>query len=176
MISFLMRKVFYKKLTSILTEIHISKEGFSINEPFDAKSKLFYWNVIDTIQFSENKKEIIIKKKNKKIRLKNTYTGWYEFIQKVPEIFSDFDFKYASDLIDSLKPCGVCGIVSVKENKCIVCETIVWNDKMIETEIDYLKSQQLNLYSELIKEGKEIKKTAEPEHGFKANKNWKLYL
>lgn len=176
MTGYLMRNIFYKKLTSELTEIKLTESGFSINEPFGAKPKLFDWKEINSVQFSENRNEIIFEKADKKIGLKNNNIGWYEFIQNVPTRFKEFDFNYASEFMNSLKPCGVCGIVAVRENECIVCETITWNNEVAENEIEYIKSKQSELYSELIKDGIEIKKVAEPEHGFKADKNWKLYI
>jgi len=171
-----MRKVFYKKLTSELSEIKLTENGFSLNQPFGSKPKVFIWKNIKNVQFSENMHEVNIENFDKQIILKNSYIGWYEFIQNVPTDFLNFDFDYVKTLMNSLKPCGVCGIVSVKENVCLVCETIEWNSRISQSETDYLKLKQLDLYSDLIKDGKEIKKQAEPEHGFKANKNWKLYI
>ncbi len=176
MIGYSIRNIFCKKLTLELTEIKLIENGFSIKEPFGAKPKLFNWKEINSIQFSENKDEIIFKKANKKFILKNYNIGWYEFIQNVPTRFKEFDFNYVSEFVHSLKPCKVCGIIAVKENECIVCETTTWNNKIIENEIEYIKSKQSELYSELVKEKIEIKKVAEPEHGFKSDKNWKLYI
>ena len=176
MIGFLIRKILHKKLTSELTEIKLTENGFSINEPFGAKPKLYYWSEIKSVHFSANKKEVIIEKSENQIILKNHYTGWYEFIQNVPTKSVEFDFAYAKSLIDSLKPCEVCGIVAVNDNECIVCENIPWNSEMADTQINYIKSKQLELYSETIKDKREIKKIAEPEHGFKSDGNWKLYI
>jgi hypothetical protein len=176
MTGYLMRNIFYKNLTSELTEIKLTESGFSINEPFGAKPKLFDWKEINSVQFSENRNEVIFEKADKKIGLKNNNIGWYEFIQNVPTRFKEFDFYYVSEFMNSLKPCGVCGIVAVREDVCIVCETIIWNNEVVENEIEYIKSKQSELYSELIKDGIEIKKVAKPEHGFKADKNWKLYI
>ena len=47
---------------------------------------------------------------------------------------------------------------------------------MTENEIEYIKNKQLELFSVQIEEGSEIKKIAESEHGFKADKNWTLYV
>jgi hypothetical protein len=176
MIGFLMRKVFYKKMTSELTEIKLTKSGFSLNEPFRAKPKFFNWNEINKIEFSENNKEVIIEKQDKKILLKNCNIGWYEFIQNVPLKFTKFDFDYVKNFMESLKPCEVCGIIAVKKNVCLVCETETWETKMKENEIEYIKSKQSEFYSEQIKEGFEIKKVTEDEHGFKAYENWKLHI
>lgn len=176
MIGFLMRKVFYKNLTSELTEIKLTENGFSINEPFGAKPRVFNWKDIKNVQFSENNNEVIIEKTDNQIILKNNYMGWYELIQNVPTEFADFDFDYAKIFMDSLSPCGVCGIVAVSKNECIVCKTTEWNNKMSESETEYLKRKQLDLFSVLIKDGREIKNQAEPECGFKATKNWKLYI
>jgi hypothetical protein len=172
----LMNNLLFRKLASELTEIELTESGFFISKPFGGKSKSFEWNEIKNIQFSENKKQVIILKSDKKIILKNNNIGWYEFIQNVPKKFTEFDFNYTGDLINSLNPCGVCGIIAVNENKCIVCETIAWNKEMTKTEVEYIKLKQSDFYSELIKEGRTIKKTAEPEHGFKADKSWKLYI
>ena len=171
-----MRKIFFRNLVSPLTEIELIKNGFSVKKPFGAKPKLFDWKDIINVRFSENNKKVNIYKSDKIIILKNNNIGWYEFIQKVPLKFTDFDFDYAKGFMNSLKPCGVCGIVAVSENECIVCETVEWNNKMTENKVKYLKSKQSEFYSERIKGGIEIKKIAEPEHGFKADKNWKLYV
>ncbi len=171
-----MRNIFYKKLTSELTEIKLIEGGFSINKPFRAKPKLFDWKKINSVQFSENWNEVVFEKVGKKIGLKNNYIGWYEFIQNVPTKFKEFDFDYVSELMNSLKTCRVCGIIAVRENECIVCKTTTWNNEMIENETEYIKSKQSELYSKLIKNGIEIKKLAEPEHGFKADKNWELHI
>ena len=176
MIGFLMRKVFYRKMTSEITEIKLNENGFSINEPFGVKPNLFNWNEINSIHFSENNENVIIEKSGKKIILKNCNVGWYDFIQNVPLNFTNFDFDYVKDFMESLKPCKICGIVALNESECIVCENIAWNSEITETEIDYIKTKQLDFYSESINEKREIKKIAEPEHGFKADKNWKLYI
>lgn len=176
MIGYLTRKVFYRNLTSELTEIILTENGFSINQPFGAKPKLYNWEDLQTIRFSDNYNEVIVEKSDGQIALNNNHIGWYELIQYVPSTFKEFDFKYVAELIDSLKPCGVCGIVAVKENKCLVCETVAWNEEMNENKFDYLKSKQSEFYSDRISNGKEVKKIAEPEHGFKADKNWRLYI
>jgi hypothetical protein len=176
MLGFLIRKIFSKKLTSELTEIELTESGFSIKEPFGAKQKLWNWNEIKNVRFSENKKEIIIEKSDKQIILKRNNIGWYDFIQKIPLKYTDFDFDYVKDFMDSLKPCGVCGIIAVRENECLICESIAWNDQMTENETEYIKTKQSDFYSDSLKNGQKIKKIAEPEHGFKANKNWKLYI
>jgi hypothetical protein len=62
MIGFLMRKVFNKNLTSKLIEIKLTENGFSINEPFGAKPKIFDWKDIKNIKFSENNNVVIIEK------------------------------------------------------------------------------------------------------------------
>lgn len=171
-----MRKIFFRKIVSPLTMIELIENGFSIQLPFGANPKSYYWREIKSIKFSENYKEVNIQKSNKRIVLKNDNVGWYELIQNVPERYKEFDFNYVTEFMNSLKPCEVCGIVAVKENECIVCETVTWNNKMNESKIDYIKSKQSELNSYQIKEGFKIKTTAEPEHGFKADKNWKLYI
>lgn len=176
MIGFSLRKIFYRKLTKALTEITLNKNGFSILEPFGAKPKFYFWSEIQSIKFSSNYENIIIDFSNKQKMIENRFIGYYEFMQNVPLTFTEFDFNYSKELINSLKSCKVCGIIAVSKNKCIVCETIPWNSKMNENEIEYIKSKQLEYYSEHIKNREEIKKIAEPEHGFKADKNWKLYI
>ena len=171
-----MRKILFRKLASELTEIELNEIGFSIRKPFGGKTKSYNWNKIENIKFAENKKEIIVYKSDKNIVLKNNNTGWYEFIQNVPQKFVKFDFDFAKDLMNSMEPCGVCGIVAVNESKCIVCGTIAWNKKMTENKIEYLKSKQSEFYSESTKEGFKINPVAEPEHGFNADKNWELYI
>ena len=171
-----MRKLFFRNLTSELTEIELTENGFSLIRPFGAKPKTFIWTDISNVRFSDDNKEVILKRSGEEIVLKNNYIGWYELIQNIPVQYKDFDFVYVQKFMDSLKPCGVCGIISVKENKCIVCETVSWNKEMPESEAVYLKKKQLEFFSEHIKEGIEIKKVAEPEHGFKADKSWKLYI
>lgn len=176
MVRFLMRKVFSKNLTSELTEIKINENGFSLHEPFGIKPKLYDWKSIKNVYFSENNTEVIVQNLVKKIILKNNNIGWYEFIQNVPSEFINFNFQYVTLFIDALIPCDVCGIVAVNETECLVCKNATWNSKMAQSKIEYIRLQQLNLFSVLIKEGSEINNQAEPEHGFKANKNWKLYL
>ncbi|WP_299156189.1 hypothetical protein [uncultured Tenacibaculum sp.] len=171
-----MRKLFFRNLVSPLTEIELIESGFSIKKPFNTKPKLFNWEEIKSIRFTENYNTITIQKLDEKIVVKNDNIGWYELIQNIPSKFKEFDFKYTVELINSLKPCGICGIIAVRENNCIVCETITWNKKMTKNEIEYIKSKQLDFFSDRIKNGIEIKKIAEPEHGFKANKNWRLYI
>lgn len=176
MIGYLMRNVFYKKQTFELTRISLVEHGFSVNRPFGAKLKLYHWKEVRSIRFSDNYNDVIVEYLGRQIILRNSNIGWYEFIQNVPSTFENFDFKYVAEFIDSLKPCGVCGIVAVREQTCIVCETIAWNDEIHKDKVAYLTSKQSEFYAELVKDGKEIKKIAEPEHGFKADSNWKLYL
>lgn len=171
-----MRKVFYKKLSSDLTQIELTPNGFSLLEPFGAKPQIFDWKEITDIYFSEDKKEVILQNADKIIVLKNNFMGWYEFIQNVPHHFANFDFQYVITFMSALQPCEICGIIAVNENECLVCENTAWHNEIADPRTEYLKAKQLQLYSELLKEGKEIKQHAEPEHGFQADKNWKLYI
>lgn len=176
MIGFLMRKIFFRNIVSPLTEIELIENGISIKLPFGANPKSHYWTEIKSVQFSKNYKEVNIEKSDKQIVLKNDNIGWYEFIQNIPSRYKEYDFNYVTEFMNSLKSCGVCGIIAVRENKCLVCKNLSWNKQMTENEIDYIKLKQSEFYSDLIKEGIKIKKVAEPEHGFKADKNWKLYI
>ncbi len=176
MIRFLIRKVFYKKLALELTQIEITENGFSIKEAFGGKTKIFDWKTIKDICFSENKDEIIIQNSNKKIIIKSRNMGWYEFIQNVPRNFLNFDFHYVKTFMDALKPCEICGIIAVKENECLVCEQTSWNDKMSQNKIEYIKLTQADFFSAWLNDGHVIKIPAEPENGFLADKNWKLYI
>jgi len=176
MIGFLMRKVFFRNLTLELTEIKLAKNGLSIREPFLKKPKLYSWSEIKDVRFSESYKDVILETRENNVLLKNYNIGWYEFIQNVPSQYSNFDFNYVKILIDSLKPCGVCGIVAVSDEECIVCKNISWNDEMPENRIAYYKSKQKELFSNKIKSGIKIKKDATSEHGFKADINWELYI
>ncbi|WP_289665938.1 hypothetical protein [Flavobacterium panacagri] len=176
MITFLTQNVFYKKLTSELTEIELTQNGFIVDKPFGSKPKAFDWNEIQNIYFSQNKKEVIIEISNKQIVLKNSNIGWYEFIQNVPSKFASFDFNYVKTFMQSLQPCEVCGIIAVTDKVCIVCENVPWDNEKKKNKSEYLKAKQLKLFSPLLKAGKPIKQHAEPEHGFQADKNWKLYI
>ncbi|MBZ4034482.1 hypothetical protein K6T82_06875 [Flavobacterium sp. 17A] len=175
-VSFLMRKVFYKNLTSELTEINLLENGFSMQEPFGVKPIILDWKNVENVYFSEDKKQVIIQSLKKEFVLKNNFMGWYEFIQNVPSKFTNFDFDYVSDFMKSLQPCDICGIVAVKENHCLVCQNVPWNDQINGSKIDYIKQKQLTLFASNIKEGKEVKQYAKPEYGFKVNENWKLHL
>ena len=176
MIGYLMRNVFFRNLVSPLTEIELIKNGFSIQKPFSKKQKRFYWNEINDVIFSPDKTKLILNTKRETQILNNDIIGWYELIQNIPDTYSNFDFDYVKAFMDSLLPCGVCGIIAVKNDECIVCETTAWNSEITVSQTEYLKSKQSDLYSDNLKKGIEIKKIAEPEHGFKADKNWKLYI
>ncbi|KUJ59091.1 hypothetical protein AR687_24980 [Flavobacteriaceae bacterium CRH] len=71
---------------------------------------------------------------------------------------------------------AVCGLIAVKENECLVCKKTSWNNKIDQSKTEYIKLMQLDLFSARIKEECQIKNHVEPEHGFKADKNWKLYI
>ncbi len=176
MIGFFMRKFFYKKLSSELTEIKITSHGFSLHQSFGAKPKTYDWKEISDIHFSKDNEEVIIQNLEKSIILKNNFIGWYEFIQNIPPNFTNFDFQYVRTFMNALLPCEICGIIAVKENKCLVCENNAWNNETADYKAEYLKAKQLDLFSSLLQDGKEIKQHAEPEHGFQADKNWKLYI
>jgi len=96
-----MRKVCYRKMTSHLTEIKLTKTGFSVNVPFGAKPKMYNWDEIDNLRFSENYNEVFFKICSKQLVLKNNNTGFYEFIQNIPSTFKNFDFKYVSEFLNS---------------------------------------------------------------------------
>ena len=78
--------------------------------------------------------------------------------------------------MQSLQPCEVCGIIAVTDKVCIVCGNVPWDNEKKKSKSEYLKAKQLKLFSPLLKAGKPIKQHAEPEHGFQADKNWKLYI
>ena len=176
MVGYLMRKFLFKKLSNAVTDIELTKSGFVINEPFGAKPKELEWNDVKSIRFSNNDKVLIVKTAENEIALNDDQIGWFEFIQNIPESFKQFDFKKVNFIIDSLKSCEVCGIVAVRNNICKVCDSEPWNQNSGKSKIDYLKEKQLEHFEYELKNKTEIKKIAEPEQGFKADNNWKLYI
>ncbi len=160
----------------MITDIEFTKSGFVINEPFGAKPKELEWNDVKSIRFSNNDKVLIVKTAEKEIALNDDQIGWFEFIQNIPESFKQFDFKKVYFIIDSLKSCEVCGIVAIRNNICKVCSSEPWNQYSGKSKTDYLKEKQLEHFEYKLKNKTEIKKIAEPEHGFKADNNWKLYI
>ncbi|AXG70952.1 hypothetical protein KORDIASMS9_03207 [Kordia sp. SMS9] len=176
MVGYLMRKFLFKKLSNAITDIELTKSGFVINEPFGAKPKELEWNDVKSIRFSNNDKVLIVKTAENEIALNDDQIGWFEFIQNIPESFKQFDFKKVNFIIDSLKSCEVCGIVAVRNNICKVCDCEPWNQNSGKSKIDYLKEKQIEHFEYELKNKKEIKKIAEPEHGFKTDRNWKLYI
>ena len=176
MVGYLMRKFLFKKLSNKITDIELTKNGFIINEPFGAKPQNIEWNQTKSIRFSNYDKVLIIKTAEKEIILNDDQIGWYEFIQSIPKKFNQFDFKKADAIIESLNSCEVCGIVAVRKNVCKVCESETWNQNTGKNKIEYLKEKQLEHFEYKMENKIKIKEFAEPEHGFKADKNWKLYI
>ncbi|WP_299335031.1 hypothetical protein [uncultured Psychroserpens sp.] len=176
MLGYLMREIFFKELSNKITDIELTKSGFIINKPFGAKPQNIEWKQLRSIRFSDNDKVIIIKTVEKDIILNDNQIGWYEFIQSIPKIFKQFDFKKANSIMDSLKSCDVCGIIAVRDNICKICESEPWHQKSKKDKSEYLKDKQLEHFEYELKNKIKIKAFAEPQHGFKADENWKLHL
>lgn len=79
-------------------------------------------------------------------------------------------------IIDSLKSCEVCGIIAVRSNICKVCDFKPWNLNNEKSKVEYLKQKQIEHFEYKMKNKIEIKRFSEPEHGFKADSNGKLYI
>ncbi|REG84121.1 hypothetical protein C8N41_10722 [Winogradskyella sediminis] len=176
MVGYLMRKFIFKKLSNKITDIELTKKGFVINEPFGAKPKKLEWNQIKSIRFSNNDKILILKIDENEIALNHDQIGWFQFIQNIPKSFKQFDFKKVDLIIGSLKSCEVCGIVAVRNNVCKVCDSEPWNRNSGKNKMEYLKEKQLEHFEYELKNKTEINKIAEAQHGFKADKNWKLHI
>ena len=56
--------------------------------------------------------------------------------------------------MDSLKPCKIIGIVSVKENECTICEIITWNKEVGWKRNSSQWEKQFDFYSENYKRQK----------------------
>lgn len=170
-----MNNIFFKNLSFELTEIELIKNGFSIKKPFGSKQKLFFWKDIKDISFSKDYNEIIIQNDTVNL-IKSNNIGWYELIQNIPLSFTNFDFEYVKSFIELLESCQICGIVAVSSKKCIVCGNIAWNNENPQNKLDFLKDKQLDFFKIHLDNKIRIKNYAKPEHGFKADENWKLYI
>jgi len=61
-----------------------------------------------------------------------------------------FNSKNVEEFVKDFKFCEICGMKAVKDETCLHCYSDVWNEELkedYETKEDYIKADQLDLYS-----------------------------
>lgn len=148
------------------------KKGFIIEFNDDRETIKANWNDFDDIKLSNENVSII---KNKKIVhiIDDSYLGWYQFIQDVPIGFDSYDYIFVEQFFNNLKGCQICGLLALKNDKCLACGSEVWNKNLLElfnSEVEYIKEEQLDMFEPC--EDDPILLNNDPESGFKSDPNW----
>ena len=105
--------------------------------------------------------------------LNKDYSNYYDFIQRVPEGYSDFDYTFVKLFFTKLSGCKCCGLVAVLDNKCLACGFEKWNNSHLDeydSEQEYNRENQYDLFEPFGDE--EIDINNAQEQGFDSDASW----
>ncbi len=164
-----------KKITdNVIKNIKIietNSEGFTVTTT-DTEKKNYHWKDILNIRINDSKTEIISDKKIIEV-LTPDYTNYYDFIQKIPKDYKDFDYSFVDLFFTKLSGCKCCGLISLFDNKCLACGFEKWNNGLLDeynSEEEYNRERQYELFEPFNDD--EIDINNKPEQGFKSDTLW----
>lgn len=175
---------FYSKIISSQI-LNINKQNFQLNEfrtpSGKTKTKIYKWDDFSKTEFdSENQEIKLIAKNGKDLEINSKFSNWYFFIHNIPSRLRNNKIDHFNkNLFLDLSTCLVCGTIAFKNNKCMSCGSISYDEakkdanyEEFKTELDYLKNEQLELF-ETLEEGEKVEFYLDEDPLFKLDKNWK---
>lgn len=152
----------------------INDRGFTLNH--NQKKTKIYWKDIQNIELEDDRVILVRLLNGKEIKIDDEYSRWYSFLKKIPnpKLKTTQIPEFLETTFSNLKTCKVCGSIAMNSEKCLSCGTNCFNHELkkeFKNEIDYVKSEQLELFCTDDKHEK-IDFYEEEKDGFERDKNW----
>jgi len=153
----------------------VSAKGFTLKD-FQKERKI-NWDDIKNVEL-QNEQVISVRLLNgKEIKIDNEYFRWYSLLKNIPasKLKSTIIPDFLERTFKNLKTCKVCGSIAMNSQKCLSCRSEIYDQELKEeskTEIDYIKSEQLELFCTTSKHEK-VDFYEEEKDGFERDKSWK---
>ncbi|MFT5618149.1 MAG: hypothetical protein ACI85I_001380 [Arenicella sp.] len=157
---------------------NINEYGFEYHKSIysEKKNKVFkvLWKEVNYCKLNSERNLIIEPIGNSKIIISKSSINWLSLLKQIPQS-KQIDPQipdYLAETFSDLKTCQVCGYIAYKNSECLNCRTKKF-DKVFETEIEYMKEEQLDWFSAMDKEKKVDFYSEEENTVFKLDQNWK---
>jgi len=153
----------------------INDSGFTLVH--NQKKRRIQWKNVSSIHLINNKVLLVRLKNFKEIKIENNYGRWYALLKEISN--SNIERRGVDEFLkktfNNLFTCKVCGMVALNKEKCLSCRSSRFNIKLeqeFENEIEYIKSEQLELFC-TVEEDEKVDFYEEQNDGFVRDKNWK---
>jgi len=152
----------------------INELGFTLSN--NKKHSRILWENIQEIELANNNNLLVKLKGRKEVKIGDKYFRWYSLLQNIPnsKLQSSKIPDFLKRTFENLKTCKVCGSIAVLNQECLSCRSITYNqdlEKEFTNEIDYIKSEQLELFMTNDKNEK-VEFYQGEKDGFERDKNW----
>jgi|SRR3954467_8430206 hypothetical protein len=157
----------------------ITKNGCTIY--VDNIPKNITWRSIKSIEFVEEETLHLTLSSDEIIEVLPGCVGRLEFLRKIPEGISKFDYESVEKFFNELQSCKVCGFFALENGDCLNCEYTteyekgVRGDKSLE---EFYKEEQLDYFTTSFDNNDTVEKIvsdAKKSEIFKQDINWKIY-
>jgi len=153
----------------------VNDMGFTLYH--NEKETKIHWEDIRNIELKDDNFILVRLKNGKEIKIDNEYSRWYSLLKKIPS--SKLESKkipyFLERVFSNLETCKICGSIAMNKKKCLSCGSDCFNNELKEefkNEIDYIKSEQLELFCTDDKDEK-VEFYENEKDGFERDKNWK---
>lgn len=129
---------------------------------------------VSDVEINENEVVVYLQPSNE-LHFAASHYGYYDLIRKMPKGFKSFDYEFVERVFERLEGCETCGLLAVKDVKCLACGSAKWDISMLskfDSKEAYLIQEQIDLFEPLDDED-EINLNNTPEDGFQSDLNWK---
>jgi hypothetical protein len=125
----------------------VNKTGFRIVKGTSVKQ--LYWRDIQWINFDNEKFRLILKEK-RRIEIDKKTQNLYLLLKSIPFGYKDFDYDYINSYFSGLSTCVVCGLIALKDSKCLSCGCTTWTNELekdYSNYEEYIKANQLEIFA-----------------------------
>ena len=167
--------IWTKDFISIKIIKDVNSRGFTLHQ--NEKETKIYWEDIRNIELQDDKVISVRLQNGKEIKIDNKYFRWYSLLKKIPssKLESDKIPDFLEKTFSKLETCKICGSIAMNKKKCLSCDSNSFNNELKEefkNEIDYIKSEQLELFYTNDKDEK-VEFYGDEKDGFEKDENWK---
>lgn len=132
-----------------ITLVNEQKVEYTVSHYGKESTRSFRWDNIRDAAFSDGKTILVFTKNDdSETIISNDIDNWYWLLKHVPAGFTSFDYTYVQALFESLKPCHICGNISVLGNECLACYESTWEASSgYPDKEQFIREMQLEVFS-----------------------------